>query len=97
MGSESKNHELGHAKQAAYYKRWIYYYLVYCWEWLKGNPFTGIGAYYTIPFEIQAYGNQHNSTYDYNRSDLKSKYTIKKRRSVYKKYKYGWKNYCKSL
>lgn len=93
------NHENGHLIQAKFYKWWIQYYLVYFWEWLKGIPFWPPfnSAYYTIPFEVQAYANQHIPEYDYNREDLKSKYTIKYRKREYKKNKTYWKNYIKYL
>jgi hypothetical protein len=93
------NHEKGHLIQASFYKWWIQYYAVYLWEWIKGNPFTypTISAYYTIPFEIQAYANEQNPNYDYNREDLKNKYTFKNRKSLYNKYKFEWIDWIKML
>ena len=98
MGQQNKNHEYGHLMQAKHYKYFIQYYLVYVWEWLKGCPLKStMAAYYTIPFEVQAYANQHNPNYDYNRDDLKKRYTLKKRQKQYKSRKYDWKYYIKTL
>lgn len=93
------NHESGHLIQASFYKWWIKYYIVYLWEWIKGNPIIApaSSAYYTIPFEIQAYANEHDANYDYNRNDLKNKYTLKNRKRLYKMYRFEWKQYVKSL
>ena len=99
IGQYIKNEEIGHLKQASFYNYWIQYYLVYVWEWIKGNPFTSPykSAYYTIPFEIQARANRHNPDYDYNRVDLKNKYTLKNRKRIYKENRKGWTKYIKTL
>lgn len=99
ISEESYNHEKGHLIQASFYKWWIQYYAVYLWEWIKGNPIINpaSSAYYTIPFEIQAYANQHDSNYDYNRDDLKNKYTLKNRKKLYKSYRFEWKYFVKTL
>lgn len=94
-----QNEEMGHLKQAAFYKYWFQYYLVYVWEWIKGNPIVhpASSAYYTIPFEVQAKANRRNPEYDYNREDLKTKYTLRDRKRIYNDYRYEWENYCRSL
>ena len=99
MSESSKNEEFGHLKQASFYKYWFQYYLVYVWEWIKGNPIIApaSSAYFTIPFEMHAKANRHNSSYDYNRDDLKNKYTLRNRKQLYKMYRFEWENYCRGL
>lgn len=93
------NHERGHLIQASHYGRWIIFYLVYLWEWIKGDPVVApsSGAYYTIPFEMQTYANEDNPDYDYNVVDLKTKYTIKNRKSAYIEHRFNWIEWIKSL
>lgn len=99
LSKDDINHEKGHVKQAKYYKYWIQYYLVYLFEWLKGNPFQKpmISAYNTIPFEVQAIANEDNEDYDYNREDLKSKYTLINRKELYLAHEADWDKYVKTL
>lgn len=94
-----QNEELGHLKQASFYKYWFQYYLVYVWEWIKGNPIINpaSSAYYTVPFEVQAKANRHNKEYDYNKDDLKQIYTLKNRKQLYRTYRDNWVEFCKSL
>lgn len=102
-GKRSETHEYGHARQAEseHGDNWIRYYANYSWHWLKGNPFIhpGRSAYYTNRYEIEAYGNEHRPEYwmNYNRKLLRTKYTIKNRKSTYRKHRDNWKEYCKSL
>ena len=83
----SKNHETIHLMQAKSCGSWAAYYLRYLWEWLKGNPVARPydSAYYTIPFECEAYANEDNSDYAkaYDGSNL-SKYDFKKRKKLYR-------------
>lgn len=99
ISQETLNHEKGHLIHASHYDRWIQYYLIYVWEWLKGNPFSvpRKSAYFTIPFEVQAYANQHNSDYNYSRSDLIDKYTLKNRKYVYTKHESDWREWVKTI
>lgn len=91
-------HEGIHIQQASRYKKWYQYYLRYVLEWIKGNPIThpSQGAYYTIPFEMEAYANENNKQYIATKESL-NKYIIKDRKSTYKKYRDNWKNYLKTL
>ena len=94
-------HENIHIKQAVKYsnKRWIRYYLSYLLQYLKGNPlFHPKIAYYTNPYEMEAYANQHNINYlkQVNKDSYK-KYIIKDRVKTYKQHKYNWINYLKSI
>lgn len=54
------NHENIHLYEAKDKKRWISYYWSYVWEWIKGNPiiYPASSAYYTIPYEMEAYANE---------------------------------------
>lgn len=102
-GKWSETHEYGHARQAEseHGDNWIRYYLNYFWHWLKGNPFIhpGQSAYYTSRYEMEAYGNEHRPEYwkNYNRTNLRGKYTIKNRKSTYRTHRDNWKEFCKSL
>lgn len=99
-GKESINHETIHLYQAKDRKTWIKYYLKYAWEWLKGNPIThpSSSAYYTIPYEIEAYANQSNLDYLKTRTkDSVNKYIIKNRKKTYKEHRENWKEYIKTL
>ena len=54
------NHELIHAEQI---KDCVVlkFYILYLWYWVK------FGEYYNIPFETEAYSNDHNFEYIKNR------------------------------
>lgn len=95
-------HETIHLMQAKQYKYWICYYAKYVWEWIKGNPIIhpSSSAYYTIPFEMEAYANcdVENYSVDYNPKNIE-RYIIKKRKKTYKEHKSKgtWMTYLKSL
>lgn len=92
-------HETIHLLQAQRFGSWVGYYLSYAWQWLKGNPFSG-SAYYTNPYEMEAYANEDRPTYieNYNPENIK-KYNIKHRSKTYSKYgnPATWKSYLKTL
>lgn len=96
-------HETTHLKQAQQYNSWFAYYLSYLFEWLKGNPFKKpyISAYYTIPFEVEAYANENHIHYnnEYDKTLLKTKYTFKKRKELFLNFASlsEWKNFIKNL
>lgn len=99
-GKESINHETIHLYQAKDKKTWIKYYLKYVQEWLKGNPIThpSSSAYYTIPYEMEAYANEDNFEYLTTRTkDSVNKYNINNRKKTYKAHRYDWKEYIKTL
>lgn len=79
-------------------KKHIRYYISYYWEYLKGftllNPMSS--AYYTNPYEMEAYANQDNPNYKVTKGSYK-RYRIKNRRKTYKKYKDNWIAYVKQL
>lgn len=81
---------------------WLRYYLIYVWEWIKGNPITNpaSSAYYTIPFEMEAYANEEDPNYplDYDGKYLHC-YDIKNRKKTYRKYgnSRAWKEYIKTI
>lgn len=96
----SVTHETIHLRQAQVCGTWVKYYLKYLAEWLRGNPLIhpSSGAYYTIPFEMEAYANEDNPAYAelYDGSFLRL-YRIKNRKKTYRKYKSEWKTYLKQL
>ena len=99
----SKNHEQIHLMQAKMCGSWVKYYWRYFIEWLKGNPIIApaSSAYYTIPYECEAYANEENMNYckNYDGSNLQ-KYTFKGRKKLYKKVggtSKDWKAYVKTL
>lgn len=99
--SVSLNHESIHLEQAKLCKSWIIYYLKYLFEWLKGNPFTypSHSAYYTIPYEVEAYANEDDLTYTigYDGKNLKERYTLSDRKKTYLLNKSCWKRWIRSL
>ena len=89
------NHENIHLQQAENKGSWLKYYADYVWEWIKGNPITypASSAYYTIPYEMEAYANEDKSDYEINTN----KYKIKNRKKTYRENKKNWFNYIKNL
>lgn len=97
--AESLWHETIHKLQAfKNYTRWYQYYLDYLKYWIKGNPLINpsYSAYYTIPFEMEAYANQDNPLYTVTKDSYK-KYIINNRKSTYRKNRSNWIQYLKSL
>ena len=99
----SKNHETIHLMQAKMCGSWVKYYLKYLWEWLKGGPVMApaSAAYYTIPFEVEAYANEGDFDYpkNYDGSNL-AKYTLKNRKKLYKEVggtSSKWKAFVKTI
>ena len=97
-------HETIHLKQAQQYNSWLSYYIRYLIEWFKGDPFKkpyNNSAYYTIPFEIEAYANENKEGQEvnYDKDNLKTKYTFKNRKELFQNFKNlsEWKKYIKSL
>ena len=93
-----KNHERIHLWQALQYKSWLAYYREYLKEWIKGGPIMApaSAAYYTIPFEMEAYGNEHDFNYKVTANSWK-KYEIENRKETYNEYRYNWREFCRSL
>ena len=98
-----KNHEQIHLMQAKMCGSWVKYYWRYFVEWLKGNPILkpASSAYFTIPFECEAYANETNMKYcsPYLGYNLQ-KYTFNNRKKLYKKVggtSKVWKKYIKEL
>lgn len=102
-GKRSKRHETLHIRQAEVHTKnsWIKYYWRYFIEWIKGNPIIhpSSSAYYTIPFEIEAYGLEEteNAELYYDDTLLKSKYTLSNRKQTYRDHRDNWKSYVKTL
>lgn len=96
IGTTPLWHETIHKLQAANnFKKWYQYYLSYVKYWIKGNPFSD-SAYYTIPYEMEAYANQDNPNYVVTKDSYK-RYIIKDRQKTYKKYETNWIKYIKTL
>lgn len=93
------NHERIHLEQALQLGgTWINYYWKYLKYWIKGGPIMApaSAAYYTIPFEMEAYGNEHD--FDYHPvADSWKLYEIDNRKQTYKDNRYNWREYCKNL
>lgn len=105
------NHETIHLNQAKKSGSWIKYYWQYFKEWIKGGVIMApvSAAYYTNPFEMQAYANEDNLEYpegmiiyvdNYSDGEF-NKYIIKNnRKTVYKNAgstSRDWKKYIKTL
>lgn len=96
ISENSLNHETIHLKQAQNYKRFYSYYLRYLWEWMKGNPiiYPSSSAYYTIPYEVEAYGFEYEIGYNPTKDTLKN-FDIKNRKKTYKTNIQNWKHWCR--
>ena len=98
------NHERIHLEQALQLAKqeksssWLTYYWQYLKYWIKGNPLIApaSSAYYTIPFEMEAYGNEHDFDYKVTENSWK-KYEIKNRKKIFKENRHRWRQYCKNL
>lgn len=98
---QTRRHERIHLLQARYMGSWVKYYLKYVWEWLKGDIIwcPASSAYYTIPFEMEAYGNDWRDSYTPTPETTK-RYDIKDRKETYKKNSdrlQDWRDYCSKL
>lgn len=92
-------HEKIHILQAAKsYKRWYQFYLSYLKYWIKGNPISNpsISAYYTIPYEMEAYANEDNPNYQVTKDSYK-RYIIKDRKNTFRKNRSNWIKFIKQL
>lgn len=101
VSDKAINHEKIHLEQALQIAKqentntWLTYYWQYLKYWIKGNPFSE-SAYYTIPFEMEAYGNEHDFNYKVTKDSWK-KYEIKDIKEIYKKHRDNWREFCKNL
>lgn len=98
IGTTTRNHERIHLEQALFFNNWIHYYIIYLWYWIIGLPiiYPFRSAYYTIPFEVEAYANEYIYDYHPTKNSWK-KYKIKNRKKTFRKNKNNWKSFCKSL
>ncbi len=102
-GKRSKRHETMHLRQAENQAgdSWVRYYWRYFVEWIKGNPIIhpSSSAYYTIPYEVEAYALEETEGAElyYDMDLLKSKYTLKDRKQTYRDHRDNWKSYVKTL
>lgn len=105
-GQVSKTHEYGHAVQAEseHGDNWLRYYLAYFWHWIKHNPIMkpAHACYYISRYETEAYAQEEHPEYwvNYNRKNLRGKYSIKKAKKKYVELggtSKAWKAYVKSL
>lgn len=87
-------HEQIHLQQGFREGSWIKFYMKYIWSWICGNPIIApaISAYYTIPYEVEAYANCDNENYII--LPVKT-FEIENRKSTYKKHRDNWKQYLK--
>lgn len=105
------NHETIHLNQAKRSGSWVKYYWQYFIEWVKGGIIMApvSAAYYTNPFEMEAYANEDKPEYpegmiiyedNYSTSEF-TKYIIKNgRKKVYKNAggtPRDWKEYIKHI
>lgn len=105
-GKISQTHEYGHAIQAEseHGDNWLRYYLAYFWHWIKHNPLVkpASACYYLNRYECEAYAQEEHPEYwkNYNRANLRGKYSIKGAKKIYKKLggtSDAWKKYVKNL
>jgi hypothetical protein len=102
ISETTKTHETIHLKQAQVEGSWFKFYLKYLAYWIKGNPFISPcnSAYYTIPYEMEAYANEENKDYptNYDGKNL-AKYIAASSKTKFKECGSisNWKSYIKSL
>lgn len=93
-----KNHEMIHVKQAQFTDdSWLKFYWKYICEWLKNKPwrYGSEFAYFCNPFEMEAYQNELNLSYNTNKPIgtydwvRLSRYSLNQRLSI-------WKDFLKS-
>lgn len=101
---ETFTHETIHLRQAQKAGSWVKYYWKYFCEWIKGNPVIApaSSAYYTIPYEMEAYANQHNPDYAARYTgEFLHCYDIRKhRKQIYRSYgrpSNEWLKYLRSI
>ena len=98
------NHEKIHVMQACFYadNSWIYYYLLYIWEWLKHGLSSPVSAnYYLSRFESEAYANEEDMDYcERYKPVWTNKYAVLDAKKLYKELGgtgKAWKKYVKTL
>ena len=72
MNQRTLTHEMIHIKQQR--ELWVIgFYILYVWYWLKNIIWRGMypaNAYRAIPFEVEAYENDHNDLYPLTRERM---------------------------
>ena len=98
-GKETKWHETIHVKQAQMEKdSWFVFYLKYLGFWLKNMFYCGFNntvAYYTIPYEMEAYGNENYFNYNMKYFEDYKNMSTKERIELYKKHSGTWREALK--
>nr|DAP18904.1 MAG TPA: hypothetical protein [Crassvirales sp.] len=109
MDNKTVTHGTIHLDQAEKSGSWIEYYWQHLIEWLKGIVNPASSAYYTNPFEMQAYANEDKPEYpegmiiyEDNYSDNEfNRYIIRNgRKKIYKNAggtPRDWKEYVKHI
>ena len=88
------NHEKIHLRQAQKCGSWFIYYSLYLWYYVCGLGLPKDGAYFSIPFEMEAYANQENL--GYTKISWK-RYKIKNRRRAWLENMSSWKKWIKTI
>ena len=93
-----EHHEDLHRQQAEILGSYWKFYLVYLWEYLCGLfiCLSFNAAYFTISFEMQAYGNERRLEYKVTPENIKL-YRIKNKRKAWKENKNSWRAYCRRI
>ena len=72
LDRRTRSHEFIHIAQQK--ELWVVgFYVLYVWYWLKNivwKKMSSSDAYYNIPFELEAYKNDHNEIYALNREKM---------------------------
>lgn len=100
-GKETKWHEMIHIKQATMEKdSWFLFYVKYLWYWLKNMFYCGFKnsiAYYAIPYEMEAYGNENYFGYTMKYFDKYKQMSTKERVDLFKTHGKTWREALKQL
>ena len=105
-GRVKRTHEYGHVVQAVseHGDNWLRYYLSYFWHWLKHCPWIAPSSacYYLNRYECEAYAQEDNPDYwaNYNRKNLRTRYTIEDAKNVWRVLggtSKDWKEFLKTI
>lgn len=100
IDSVSLNHERIHLCQARAKGSWLRYYWSYLWQLMKGWGFGGpkMAAYYTNPYEMEAYANERVMGYCSFYKPLNMKrYFVNNRRKVFEENRGSWRRFLYDL
>ena len=86
-------------KQVHEFESWLYYYIVFLWQFLQGKPWVSWkGAYYTCPFIVESlyFENKPESIFFVYPYGQYKNFKIKDRQKAWKEGKRYWKTWIRN-